>query len=92
MIILRDITLRRGSKLLLRDSNVTIQPGQRIALIGANGCGKTSLLNLLLGDLAPDAGHIDGMEGLRLSHMAQEVHATALPAAEYVWRGDAQLG
>jgi len=91
MIILRDITLRRGSKLLLRDSNVTIQPGQRIALIGANGCGKTSLLNLLLGDLAPDAGHIDGMEGLRLSHMAQEVHATALPAAEYVWRGDAQL-
>ncbi len=91
MIILRDISLRRGSKLLLRDCNVTIQPGQRIALIGANGCGKTSLLSMLLGDLAPDAGHIDGMAGLRLSHMAQEVHATTLPATEYLWRGDGQL-
>ncbi len=91
MIILRDISLRRGSKLLLRGSDVTIQPGQHIALIGANGCGKTSLLALLLGDLAPDGGHIEGMAGLRLSHMAQEVPATDLPAGEYVWRGDRQL-
>jgi ATP-binding cassette subfamily F protein 3 len=43
MIILRDISLRRGSRLLLHDANITIQPGQRLALIGANGCGKTSL-------------------------------------------------
>ncbi len=91
MIILRNIALRRGSKLLLQDANVTIQPGQRLALIGANGCGKSSLFSLLLGDLGADAGTIEGMNTLRLSHMAQEIHTTALPAGEYVWRGDALL-
>ena len=91
MIILRNITLRRGSKLLLQDANVTIQPGQRLALIGANGCGKSSLFSLLLGDLGADAGTVEGMNTLRMSHMAQEIHTTALPAGEYVWRGDALL-
>ena len=91
MIILRDIGLRRGSKLLLQDASVTIQPGQRLALIGANGSGKSSLFSLLLGELAADAGEIEGMSGLRLAHMAQEVHATTMPAGEYTWRGDGQL-
>jgi len=91
MIILRNITLRRGSKLLLQDANVTLQPGQRLALIGANGCGKSSLFSLLLGELSADSGTIEGMNTLRMSHMAQEIHTTALPAAEYVWRGDALL-
>jgi ATP-binding cassette subfamily F protein 3 len=91
MIILRDIGLRRGNKLLLQDANVTIQPGQRLALIGANGSGKSSLFSLLLGELSADTGNIEGMNRLRLSHMAQEVHASATPAGEYVWRGDEQL-
>jgi len=91
MIILRDISLRRGSKLLLQDANVAIQPGQRIALIGANGSGKTSLFALILGEMGADAGGIDGMNNLRLSHMAQEVHASGYSACEFVWRGDQQL-
>ena len=91
MIILRDIELRRGSKLLLQDAQVTIQPGQRLALIGANGSGKSSLFSLLLGELGADAGEIEGLSKLRLSHMAQEVHATDMPAGEYVWRGDSHL-
>jgi ATP-binding cassette subfamily F protein 3 len=92
MIILRNIDFRRGSKLLLQGANATIQPGQRLALIGANGCGKSSLFSLLLGELGADAGDIEGMNTLRLSHMAQEIHATSLPAGEYIWRGDALLG
>ena len=91
MIILRNIDFRRGSKLLLQGANATIQPGQRLALIGANGCGKSSLFSLLLGELGADAGDIEGMNTLRLSHMAQEIHATSLPAGEYIWRGDALL-
>jgi ATP-binding cassette subfamily F protein 3 len=91
MIILRDIALRRGSKLLLQDANVTIQPSQRLALIGANGCGKSSLFALLLGELGADAGDIEGMNTLRMSHMAQETHATDMPAGEFVWRGDKVL-
>ncbi len=91
MIILRDIGLRRGSKLLLRDASVTIQPGQRLALIGSNGSGKSSLFSLLRGELTADSGEIEGFSGLRLAHMAQEVHATSMPAGEYVWRGDGTL-
>ena len=91
MIILRDISLRRGSKVLLKAANVTIQPGQRLALIGANGCGKSSLFSLLMGDLGADQGNIEGMNKLRLSHMAQEVLALEIPAGEYVLRGDSQL-
>src|SRR6056297_2845398 len=91
MIILRDISLRRGSKLLLQSANATLQPGQRLALIGANGCGKSSLFSLLLGQMGADSGEIEGMNNLRVAHMAQEVHATAEPACEFVWRGDTQL-
>lgn len=91
MIILRNIGLRRGSKLLLQDANVTIQPGQRLAMIGANGCGKSSLFSLLLGELVADTGDIEGMSRLRIAHMAQEVHASSMAAGEYVWRGDSNL-
>jgi len=91
MIILRDIGLRRGSKLLLDGAGATIQPGQRLALIGPNGCGKTSVFALLLGELAADSGDIEGMNNLRVAHMAQEVHDTDLSAVEFAWRGDAAL-
>ena len=91
MIILRDIELRRGSKLLLQHAGVTLQPGQRLALIGANGSGKSSLFAMLLGQLGADHGEIQGMNRLRLSQMAQEVHASEIPAGEYVWRGDQEL-
>ncbi len=91
MIILRDISLRRGAKLLLQDANITMQPGQRLALIGANGSGKSSLFSLLLGELAADTGDIEGMSRLRIAHMAQEVHASDMRAGEYIWRGDSTL-
>ncbi|PLW84457.1 ABC transporter ATP-binding protein [Kineobactrum sediminis] len=91
MIILRDIELRRGSKLLLEGANVTLQPSQKLALIGANGSGKSSLFAMLLRQLQPDTGSIEGMSKLRLAHMAQEVAATRESAANYILQGDAEL-
>ncbi|MEH6591195.1 MAG: ATP-binding cassette domain-containing protein [Halioglobus sp.] len=91
MIILRDISLRRGTKTLLSEANVTLQNGQRLALIGANGCGKSSLFALLLGELGADQGEITGMQNSRLSHMAQEVQMSDQPALEYVLCGDTQV-
>lgn len=91
MIILRNVSLRRGARLLLEDANVTIQPGQRLALIGANGSGKSSLLALLLGDLGADKGDLQGLSGMRMAHMAQEVVASERSATAYVWRGDERL-
>ncbi|MFT6274607.1 MAG: ATP-binding cassette subfamily F protein 3, partial [Halioglobus sp.] len=82
MIILKDISLRRGTKILLQGANVTIRPGQRLALIGANGCGKSSLFSFLMGELGADHGEIEGMNNLRISHMAQEVMSTDIAAGE----------
>ena len=73
MIIFEDIALRRGTKLLFEGASATLQPGQKIALIGANGCGKSTLFAMLLGELLPDSGDIRGMGSLRIAHMAQEV-------------------
>lgn len=57
MISLTDIELRRGTKVLLTEAELVIHLGQHIEIIGANGCGKSSLFKLLLGQVAPDAGN-----------------------------------
>ena len=91
MIILRNISLRRGPRVLLEDVELTIQPGQHLALTGANGCGKSSLFALLLGELSADRGHIDGLDGMRLSAMAQEVAPCEDSALDFLIGGDARV-
>ena len=91
MIILEDIALRRGQKLLFSGASATLLPGQKLALIGGNGCGKSSLFAVLLEDLQADAGDIRGLKGLRISHMAQETETSDLTARDYVIAGDAAL-
>jgi ATP-binding cassette subfamily F protein 3 len=88
VIIFEDIALRRGTKLLFEGASATLQPGQKIALIGANGCGKSTLFAMLLGELLPDSGDIRGMGSLRIAHMAQEVELGDYNARDYVTAGD----
>ena len=63
MIILEDISLSRGPKLLMQNASATLQPGQKLALIGANGTGKSSFFAMLLGSLGADSGNIRGCPG-----------------------------
>ena len=91
MIILRNISLRRGAKVLLEEVELTIQPGQHLALTGANGCGKSSLFALLLGELGADTGRIDGIEGMRIASMAQEVAPTDESALAHLIGGNAAV-
>lgn len=88
VIILRDISLRRADKLLLEGAGATLLPGQRIALIGPNGCGKSSLFSMLRGELPPDAGSIEGLGELRIAHMDQDVPASSQAALKFVLAGD----
>jgi ATP-binding cassette subfamily F protein 3 len=91
VIILRDLSLRRGDRLLFEQANATLLPGQKIALTGANGCGKSSLFALLLGELQSDQGDIEGLSGLRIAHMAQDVPASEERALDFVIGGDSSV-
>ncbi|MEE8058543.1 MAG: ATP-binding cassette domain-containing protein [Pseudomonadales bacterium] len=91
MIKLDDISLQRGSKLLLEHTSAVFHPGQKIALIGANGTGKSSLLQLLLGQLSVDDGTASVPAEWRIAHMAQEVAISNRNALDYIIDGDQQL-
>jgi ATP-binding cassette, subfamily F, member 3 len=91
MIRLSQVTLNRGAKVLLDRADVTLNPGERIGLIGANGSGKTSLFALLRNELHADKGEVDFPPHWRVSHVAQETPALDRPAVEYAIDGDANL-
>ncbi len=91
MIYLQDITLRRGAEPLLAGASATIQPGRKIGLIGANGCGKSSLLALLRWDLATDRGEVHVPATWTIAWMAQLAPAGEISALDYVLDGDGEL-
>jgi ATP-binding cassette subfamily F protein 3 len=91
MLALSDLSLRRGSKLLLEDANLRIHPGQKIGLVGANGCGKSSLFALIRGELTADAGSLEIPAGWQVAHVAQQTPGGKRPAIEHVIDGDAEL-
>jgi ATP-binding cassette subfamily F protein 3 len=91
MITLRNIALQRGIKQLFEQVNLTIHAGQKVGFIGANGCGKSSLLALLRGELLPDVGEIAMPPHLSIAQVAQETPAVSTPAIEYVVDGDQLL-
>src|SRR5919112_281251 len=59
MLVLNQVSLRRGVKLVLNQASVTLQPGEKVGLVGRNGAGKSSLFSLLAGRLHADAGDFD---------------------------------
>ena len=91
MITITNLSLQRGGVWLLDSTSVTIQPGQRVAIVGANGAGKSSLFQLLLGGLGAEQGAVSLPGGCRIAHMAQEVEASGRSAREFVLDGDTRL-
>ncbi len=91
MITLRNLTLRRGAKVVVRDANLTLNPGEKVALVGRNGEGKSSLFALLAGRLHADAGDAFVPPGWRLAEVEQTMPETDQPLADYVLAGDAPL-
>jgi ATP-binding cassette subfamily F protein 3 len=81
----------RGAKVLIEGADASLNPGERIGLIGANGSGKTSLFALLRGELHADKGDADFPAHWRVAHVAQETPALERPAVEYAIDGDATL-
>ena len=91
MLRILDLTLSRGTKRLLEGASLALPVGHKAGLIGANGCGKSSLFAAIRGELAPDAGVIELPPKWTLAHVEQETPAVATPAIDYVLDGDSAL-
>src|SRR6478736_4143841 len=91
MIRFTQVTLSRGPKPLIEAADVSLNPGDKIGLIGANGSGKSSLFALLRGELHADKGDVDFPARWRVAHVAQETPALERPAVEYAIDGDTTL-
>ena len=91
MIRLRELALRRGSRLLFDAASLQIAPGERVGIVGRNGCGKSSLFRLLRGELEPDAGSLQVPADWVVAEVAQETPADPRPALQFVLEGDAEL-
>ncbi len=87
MITLQDITLYQGHTPLLETTSVAIYPGQKVGVIGRNGCGKSTLFRLLMGEMALDGGEILMPDGLARAQMKQETEASNRSAVDYVMDG-----
>ena len=91
MIRLQQLSLMRGTKPLFEQADLTLNPGEKIGLIGANGSGKSTLFAMLRDELHPDGGSIDYPKQWRVAHVAQETPALDRAAVEYAIDGDTTL-
>lgn len=84
MLQLKNLTLAYGPKILIQDANLQLYKGQHVGLVGKNGCGKTSLFKLILGQNHPEQGEFELPKGTLISYIEQEITAVDTPLVEYV--------
>ncbi len=90
MIQFQHLDLFRGTKQLLQQASLHLPDGHKVGLVGANGCGKSTLFAMLLGKLDSEQGEINMTPGWRVGHVAQETPALTISAIDYVIAGDTE--
>ena len=88
LLVLSGLTLRIAGRTLLDQADLTIEPGQRVGLLGANGAGKSTLLAAIAGDIAPDGGKIRLSSRARLARIRQEAPSGPASLLQTVLDGD----
>ncbi len=73
MLQLSNIGLSYGSRTLFENVNMTIRPGDRIGLVGRNGTGKSTLLQIISSKIKPDGGNIAMPNGYLIAHLTQDI-------------------
>ncbi|WP_027814844.1 ATP-binding cassette domain-containing protein [Paraburkholderia bannensis] len=91
MIRFNQFSLARGTKPLFDQTSFTLNPGEKVGLIGANGAGKSTLFAVLRGQLHADAGDFSMPPSWSIAHVAQETPAVDKNALDYTLDGDAPL-
>ncbi len=93
LITLQNVDYSVGGPLLLEKAELSIETGERIALIGRNGAGKSTLMKLMAGELKPDDGEVRVQQGVRVTRLEQEVpHGAAGSVFDVVADGLGELG
>lgn len=91
MLQLTQLAIRRGPRLLFEGATLAVAPGQRVGVVGANGSGKSSLFELVLGTLDADAGSLAIAGDPVIAHVAQHLAVDERDAVEHTLDGDAEL-
>jgi len=91
MIQLKNVVLRRGVKVILDQANLTINPAEKVGLVGRNGAGKSSLFALLNASLHEDGGECSIPTQWRMAQVAQNMPETDQNATDFVVEGDTDL-
>lgn len=91
MLRLLNLALMRGTRLLYAHANLIASPGERIGLVGPNGCGKSTLFAAILGDLAPEDGELEAPPHERIAHVAQSFTVEDISCIDCVLSGHAPL-
>ena len=91
VIVITDVTLKRGGETLFEHLDLTLHAGHRIGIVGRNGVGKSSLFALLRGRLLPEHGDVQMPPRWRIAHLAQETEAVGTAALDWALDGDVAL-
>lgn len=81
----------RGSKYLLENASASIFPGQKVGIIGRNGCGKSTLFAAIKGEIAPELGSLTVPRNFKVSAVSQQTPSLDISALDYVKQGDKDL-
>ncbi|MBS1142288.1 MAG: transporter related protein [Proteobacteria bacterium] len=91
MIALRQVTFARAGRPLVIDASIQIHPGWKVGVVGANGCGKSSLFALLANELHAESGNVEIPARWHIARVAQETPALPDAAIDFVLDGDVEL-
>lgn len=91
MISIQDFTMMRGTQVLLDHTQATVYPGQKVGIIGRNGCGKSSLFSAITGAVLGESGKISLPKDTIIAQVSQQTPALDISAKEYVIQGDHEL-
>ena len=91
MIALRQVTFARAGRPLVVDASIQLHAGWKVGVVGANGCGKSSLFALLAGELHAESGDVELPARWQIARVAQETPALPDSALDFVLDGDSEL-
>jgi ATP-binding cassette subfamily F protein uup len=92
LLAVNDLALAYGHEHLLKELTLSVAPGEKVGLVGRNGCGKTSLLRILAGHQNADSGEVTRKRGLRIGYLPQEFELDAnLTVRQNIEAGAADL-